>query len=251
MALVDAKNLCKAVNGDITLKDISFTIEEKGIYGFLGKSGSGNSELAALLAGVFKPDSGSLSYKDRQMFLTEKKTARAKRKLGYVPQNCFFHKDMTCLEAMDFVGKAKKIDPDKKIRQIKEAFELTSLSSKINTLVGDLTLSEKKRLSISAALLGNPDVIILDEPLRYLDKIHADDIKGLIELLGKKKVVLMFGSRPAEIGELCLNVAIVAGGKLALWDSLESIKNKLGGDGLRALADALEAFSELEEKEDN
>ncbi len=248
MALITAERLCKVIDSELALAEISFEIEEKGIYGFLGKNGAGKSELADLLTGVLEPDSGRLVYKERQMFVNGKLTAQIKKKIGYVPEKCFFDHNMTCMEVLDFIGKAKQIDPDKRFRQIKEAFELTMLNAKRNTLVGDLTLSEKKRLAMAGALLGNPDVVVLDEPLRYLDRAQADEIKKLIVLLGKKKVVLMFGARPDEIEELCTYTAIMAGGQIRLWDKIESVKQKLSAEKSCTLADVLEAFSEYYEE---
>ena len=248
--LVEAKQLNRSYSNGIELKNISFEIHEKGIYGFLGKDGSGKTELATLLAGIYDCDFGSLIYNGKEMFVSECQTVNIKRKIGYSSEKSFFDEDMTVFEILDFVGKAKQIDPDKRFRQIKEALELMGLSNKKATLVGELSLSEKKRLAIASALLGNPDVVILDEPLRYLDKWQSAEVVKLIKLLGTKKVVLMFSSRPSEIEQLCEYAAILSCGEIMLWDRVEDILNKMEANGgLGGLSDVLEAFTQCGEEE--
>lgn len=249
MILVKAEGLKRVCPDGIEIKDISFEISEKGIYGFLTKNASEKSELARLLAGISEPDGGELIYKERAMLVSDKQTAQIKKKIGYVPQKCFFDQDMTVFEALDFVGKAKSIDPDKRFRQIKEALELTGISNRKNTLVSALSISETRKLSLAASLLGNPDVVIMDDPLRSLDKVQSQNVSRVIELLGTKKVVLLLSTRPSEIEELCAHVAIIANGELAVWGEVEEILKKMNASGFSGLADALDAFSDIVEEE--
>lgn len=249
MIFVKAEGLKRVCPDGTEIKDISFEISEKGIYGFLTKNAGEKSELAKLLAGISEPDGGELIYKERAMLTSDKQTAQIKKKIGYVPQKCFFDSDMTAFEALDFVGKAKNIDPDKRFRQIKEALELTGISKRKNTLVSDLSISETRKLSLAASLLGNPDVVIMDDPLRSLDKVQAQNVSRVIELLGTKKVVLTFSTRPSEIEELCAHVAIIANGELAVWGEVDEILKKLKASGFSGLSDALDAFSDIGEEE--
>ncbi len=250
MALLEAKQLNRVCSEKLTIKDVSFEISEKGIYGFLGEADSGMEELAKLLAGITIPDSGSLFYKEKEMFRSEKQTALIKKKIGYVPDKSFFDGDMTVFEVLDLIGKAKRIDSEKRFLQIKEGLELTGLSKKKNVLIKELTTAEKKRLSITSALLGNPDVMIMYEPLRALDKTQTQNIKSLITFLGTKKVVILFSSRPSEIEELCGFSAIFAQGRIAIFNSVEAILTTLNDNGFGGLADALEAYSAESEKEE-
>jgi len=249
MNLIEAKELClnEYVNG-LSLKNISFEINEKGVYGFLGKANSGKSALSRVLCGVCAPDSGTLCYKEKLMYSSSKNTAKMKRKIGYAPQNCFFDAEMTAFEVLDLTGKAKGTDPDKRYRQIKEALELVGLSLKTETLVQELNLSEKKRLSIANAIISNPDVLIFDEPLKYLDKDQSNDVKKIISMLSAKKIVLVFASRPSEIEEMCEHTALMSRGKIVLWDRVDNILNKLNANGISGLDAALEAFDREEDE---
>ncbi len=243
MSLIEVKCLSKKYSDDFLLSDISFNIEEKGMYGFLGKHGSGKSSLALVLAGIEYPDSGSIFFKEQKMFASERTTANIKKKLGFVSQDFLFDKRMTVFEILDFVGISKGIDPDKRARQIKEALDITELTALAGVLWSSLSISQKKRLSIAASLLGNPDVIIFDEPLAGFERSQAAEVKKLLAMLARKKVILLFTSRPDDVEELCGTVAIMHDGKIMHWDSVSSILEALKDDGIDGLGAALDAFS--------
>ena len=246
MSLIRAEGICKMCNEDFSLKDIDFEIEEKGIYGFLGSRGAGNSSLARILSGAWDIDAGHLFYGDREMYLSDKQDASIKNKIGYVPEKPLFDKKSTAFEILDFVGKAKKVDPDKRYRQIKEALELTGLTQKSEMLISDFALNEKKRLAIAASLLGNPDVIIWDEPLRYLDAKQAADIKKLLGMLKNKKVVLIFSANSQDVEDICDNIGVLSNGELVLWKSKEELVSILKENRLGGLSDVLDAFNSKE-----
>ncbi len=242
--LVEAKELCKDYGNGFALKNISFSISERGIYGFLGRSKAGKTALAGLLCGADEADSGSLLYKEKEMLSLDKVRCEIKKKVAYVPNKSFFDASMTVMESMDFVGKAKKIETEKRFKQIKEALELVGLSNKTERLVSDLGLSEEKRLGIAAALLGNPDVVIMDEPLRYHNENQVKEIKELIELLGGRKVLIILSSHSDEIEELCDYVGILRDGELVFFDRIDTTLKALSAKGFGGLFELLEAFSE-------
>ena len=246
MSLICANKICRTYGEECSLKDISFMIEEKDTYGFLGKRGSGKSSLAKILAGASDIDSGELTYRDAEMYSSQKQDALLKKRIGYVPDKPLFDADVTVFETLDLAGRARAVDPDKRFRQIKEALELTGLTLKSDTLTVELQLHEKKRLSVAASLLGNPEFIILDEPFRYLDARQTAEMKRLIAMLKGRKTVLIFSSRPDDIEETCSYTAIMSGGELVLWHRTEELIRSLKDSQLGGLGDALEAFSEKE-----
>lgn len=244
MSFLEVKAMRCALSQTFELNDISFDINEKGVYVFLGKSGSGKTALCRVLSGACEIDSGTVSYKDALLYDKDSQTAIIKRKIGYVPQKSFFDDDMTAFEVLDLIGKAKLVDPDKRFRQIKEAFELVGLSSKYQVLVSDLTLSERKRLSIAASLLGNPDVIIMDEPLQYMDKKQSAQIKDLVEMLRKRKVILIFTSRCADFQDISDNIAFLHNGSIILWKNTDELLSTLKQNDLGTVAYAYDALTQ-------
>ena len=241
--ILKAENLSASENGNLVLDGVSFEIEEKGIYVILSKFADERNALSKALAGILKLDGGSILYKDTE--LSDKKEGRAlKAKIGYAPQKSFLYSDMTVYEALDFTGKMRGVPTDKRVRQIKEALELTGMALRTEVLVGELLSTEKKRLMIASSLLGNPEVIIMDEPLRSFEKKQADEIKAIIEMLGSKKVVLLFSTRPDEIEELCSHVIILHDGAVAVSYKKETLLNIIKENELGSLSSVLDALTE-------
>ena len=127
MSILEVTNLKK----DSFIEEVSFSIDEKGVYAFLGKESSGKSALAEILAGASETDGGKVIFRDVDIYTNTRQSKSAKAKIGYVPENIFFYPDMTAFEVLDFTGRLKKVDPDKRFRQIKEAFELLAISEKM------------------------------------------------------------------------------------------------------------------------
>ncbi len=230
MSLLNVQELVKNTPDGFKLDGISFEIEEKGIYGFFGKRNSGKTLLASLLCGVCDADEGDISYKYRSIYTSEKQAVAAKKKIGYVPDTIRFPNDMTVEELLDFTGSAKRVTPDKRARQIKEALTLTGLIEKAEYLIDNLSPSEKKRLAYANALIGNPDIIVIDEPISVVDALQREEIKKLIAMLGKMKAVIVFCKNSADIEEMCDYVAIMSDGRLLLFESAEQIAEKLSGN---------------------
>lgn len=243
MNIITVEGLEKKVLGKKVLNGISFSIEEKGVYAILGKKGAGKTTLASALAGVIVPDGGKISYKDEELYPIGKASRSLKKKIGYLPEKCSFYGEMTVFEILDFTGRLRGVSVDKRIRQIKEALELVFLSQRRDAFVKTLTDSEKKRLAMANALIGNPSVILLDEPIARASVEDAGIIKDVISMLGKMKTVIIFTERTSDAEALAENIGILAGGKIALWSSLDEIKDRLNGEP-RALLKAFLAFTE-------
>ena len=227
MSLLELKNVSKKFSDDFSIDDVSFDIDEKGVYGFFAKGKSGKTMLATILCGACQIDEGTILYKHQPLHASAKQTAKIKKKIGYVPDACIFPADMTMSELLDFTGKAKGVNPDKRVRQIKEALNLTGLSAKADVVIGNLTISEKKRMAYANALMGNPDVIIIDEPLAVIDSTQRDEIKKLIEMLGKMKVVLLFSKSSSELEELCSYAGVLADGELIAFEPIDTLLARL------------------------
>ena len=242
MSLLKVENLKATLDGNLLLKDVAFEIEEKGIYAILGKSEAERTALAKSLAGILKTDGGRILYKDNELSNSKKGNA-IKAKIGYIPKKCFLYPDMTVYETLDFTGKMRKVSPNKRVRQIKEALELVILSNKSEALVKSLSYAEKKRLLLANALIGNPSVLILDEPTENLPPDDVALVKEVIGMLGERKTVLIFTEKLSLANDMAKHIGIMANGKMELWSSLENIKQKLDNDP-NALLKTFMAFSD-------
>ncbi len=227
MSLLELKALSKACSDGFVIDGISFKIEENGVYGFFGKSGAGKTLLASMLCGVVDADSGEILYKDNDMRESDARAAGIRRKIGYVPASSILPDDMTVFEVLDFTGMARRVSPDKRARQIKEALTLTDLEGKTQMLVESLSLSEKKRLAYANALIGNPDVIVIDEPVAEIDASHREAVKKLIAMLGKMKVVVVFAKNPSDTEELCNYAGILSDGRLLAFEPIDALLERL------------------------
>lgn len=253
MNLVEVKRLNKRFDNGIALEDISFYINEKGVFGFTGRLEAGKSELAAVLAGCAEPDEGNVFYKETDIYENEKSCVLAKMKIGYMPEKSFFYSDMTVFETLNFTGKAKGVEPDKRFRQIKEALALVGLSEQKTTLVGNLNRSQKRFLGVANAVIGNPDVIILDEPMAALDATYKDNMTSVISMLGKMKPVLLFCRNPIDAQELCAQAVIMHKGRILMNDSVEDCLERINSSSAQgstySLGDVMNALIAQAESE--
>lgn len=230
MSLLEVKNLTKTTPYGVVLNDVSFSIEEKGVYCVLGKKSSGKSVLAEVLAGCSEIDSGEVLYKDKNLYADEKSNLELKAKIGYVAAETFFFPDMTVFEILDFTAKLRCVSSEKRFRQIKESLELVDLSEKYEAFVKDLSISEKKRLSLANALIGNPTFLILDDPTAYVAASDAEIIRKIIKMVSNIKTVILFTDKINLTQELAKNVGIMANGKMVFWSSVEEMKAGSFGD---------------------
>ncbi len=242
MSLLYVNSLTKEYTADFSLKNISFSADEKGIYAFLGVSGSGKSALAALLAGADVPDCAEVLYRDTEMYKSERATAQIKRRIGYLPTTPELEPSMTVLELLDLYGSVRGVEPDKRYRQIKEALELVGLEKYKDTLVCELRRAEKKLVGFAAALLGGTEVLILDEPLRHLGADESEIVLSTLEMLCRRKVILLFTSKPELAERLATHIGIMDCGELLLFEEKESLLKRLRAGGGNSLADALSAL---------
>ena len=242
MSILKTENLKVSVDNEAVLDGLSFEIEEKGIYVILSKSALEMTTLSKALTGIEELDEGSVFYKD--ISLSDKKNAKTiKSKIGYLPRESFLYPDMTAYEVLDFTGKMRGVSADKRIKQIKEALELTGFYQMSEVLVRDMTFSQKKRLLLANALIGNPSVLIFDEPTANVISEDAELIRDVISMLGERKTVIILTEKITLANQLAKHIGIMANGKMALWSSLDNIKAKLNNDA-NALLETFLAFTD-------
>ncbi|MBQ8212888.1 MAG: ABC transporter ATP-binding protein [Clostridia bacterium] len=250
--MIEVKNLTK-IYGDHTAVDgLSFKINNGKIYGLLGPNGAGKSTTMNMMTGCLAPTSGSVKINGFDMF---DEPLRAKKCIGYLPEIPPVYGEMTPLEYLRFVADAKGVPYNRAIRQVQEAMELTHIEDMKNRLIKNLSKGYRQRVGIAQAMLGNPDIIILDEPTVGLDPKQIAEIRELIRTLGEIKTVIVSSHILAEIQELCDHVLIISGGKLIANAPIEELQNRTGdrlrlrlsvrGDE-RGVLKVLSSFDEIE-----
>ena len=206
------------------LKNISFSFEKKGVHCILAPKGSGKTQLMDILAGSSAVEEGTVEISGRSPY----GNVDVKRNIGYLRQENSLYSNMTAFEIMSFVGETKKIDQGKLYRQIKEAFELVGLDELKNKLVSNLTEYDKKKLSLAAALLGNPELLLLDEPITARMTVERrEELKSIISMLGRIKTVVVTTDSVSVTRELCKDVVILSDGRVLATGELEDIDRRL------------------------
>lgn len=210
--MIEVQHLTKKYGRHLALDDLSFTIEKGQIYGFLGPNGAGKSTTMNIMTGYISATEGEVLI-DGHSILDEPE--KAKRSIGYLPEIPPLYPDMTVMEYLNFVAELKKIPKDKRPAEVRKASTLVKLKDVSNRLIRNLSKGYKQRTGLAAAVLGFPDIIILDEPTVGLDPKQIIEIRQLIRKLAKDHTVILSSHILAEVQEICDYVLIISKGKLA------------------------------------
>ena len=191
------------------LTDISFTLKKGEVVGFLGPNGAGKSTLMKIICCYLQQDSGKVQVCDLD---TEENDLLVKAKIGYLPENNPLYKDMYVKEYLSFVGGIYKIDNLK--NRISEIIDQTGLSTEQSKKIEELSKGFKQRVGLAAALIHNPEILILDEPTTGLDPNQLIEIRNLIKEVGKDKTVLLSTHIMQEVDKMCNRIIIISKGKI-------------------------------------
>ncbi len=222
--MISVEHLTKWYGDFKAVDDLSFEIDEGHVYGFLGPNGAGKSTTMNIITGCLSATSGSVKI-DGHDILEEPK--EAKKQIGYLPEQPPLYMTETPVEYLRFVAEAKGLKGEEVKKQIQEVMEQTGLEPVKNRRISALSKGYKQRVGIAQALLGNPKVIILDEPTVGLDPIQIIDIRNLIRDLGKNHTVIFSSHILSEVQTICDRILIIAGGKLIAFDKPENLEKQL------------------------
>lgn len=221
--MIEVKNLVKNYGNHKAVKNISFTVEKGKIYGFLGPNGAGKSTTMNIITGCLAATSGTVTINGHDIF---EDPIAAKKCIGYLPEQPPLYMDMTPKEYLTFVGEAKGLRGTELYEQLEEVIELTGIENVKNRLIKNLSKGYKQRVGIAQAMLGNPDVIILDEPTVGLDPIQIIEIRDLIRALGKNHTVILSSHILTEVQTICDHVIMITKGHLVANDLISNLENK-------------------------
>lgn len=226
--MITVEHLTKRYGTVTAVDDLSFEIGDGRVYGFLGPNGAGKSTTMNIMTGCLSATEGHVRINGYDIF---EEPDKAKRLIGYLPEQPPLYMNETPAEYLRFVGEAKGLRGAELSRQIGEVLERTKLTAMRNRRISALSKGYKQRVGIAQALLGDPEVIILDEPTVGLDPLQIIEIRELIRELGKEHTVIFSSHILSEVQTICERVLIIAGGKLVAFDEPENLEKRLTAPG--------------------
>ena len=224
--MIEVKNLSKRYGNHLAVKDASFTISKGEIVGFLGPNGAGKSTIMNILTGYISLTSGSAEIGG---FDIVDHPEQAKRHIGYLPEHPPLYMDMTVREYLNFIYDLKRVKFPKK-PHIDEICKLVSIENVEKRLIKNLSKGYRQRVGVAQALVGNPDVLILDEPTVGLDPKQISQFRKLIEALGKHHTVIVSSHILSEIQAVCKRILIINNGEIVADDTADNLAKNLSSD---------------------
>lgn len=226
--MIQVEHLTKYYGSHLAVEDLSFQIESGHVYGFLGPNGAGKSTTMNIITGCLSATSGAVRIDGHDIF---EQPNEAKRCIGYLPEHPPLYMSETPLEYLTFVGEAKGLRGTALSAQMESVVQKTGIAEVKNRRISTLSKGYKQRVGIAQALLGNPKVIILDEPTVGLDPIQIIEIRDLIKSLGKMHTVIFSSHILSEVQTICDRIVMIAHGKLVAFGEPEALQKQLLTDG--------------------
>ena len=224
--MIEINHLVKKYGSHVAVDDLSLTVEPGKIYGFLGPNGAGKSTTMNIITGYLAATSGEVKING---FDVLKQPEEAKKCVGYLPELPPLYMDMTVKEYLDFVAELKKLEKSLRAGYVKEAMKITKTEEVSRRLIRNLSKGYRQRVGFAQAVLGYPEILILDEPTVGLDPKQIIEIRDLIKELGKKHTIILSSHILSEISAVCDHVFIISHGKLVASDSTENLLERMTG----------------------
>ena len=219
--MINLKNVSKYYGENLGISGISFKVEKNEVVGLLGRNGAGKTTTLNIITGYISSDEGTVEI-DGHDILKEPKKAKAK--IGYLPERPPIYTDMTVDEYLDFCAALKGIGKEMRSAHIGEICALTGINEVRRRLCRNLSKGYMQRVGLAQALVGNPEVLVLDEPTIGLDPSQIIQIRNLIKKLGEKHTIIVSSHVLTEIAQICHKIIILNKGKIALSDTLDNLK---------------------------
>ena len=227
--MIEVKNLVKKYGNHTAVDHLNFTIEEGHVYGFLGPNGAGKSTTMNIMTGYLGATEGEVLINGHDIL---KEPEEAKKQIGYLPELPPLYMEMTVREYLEFVAELKGIAKKKRGESINEVEKMVKIWEVENRLIRNLSKGYRQRVGLAQAVLGFPEIIILDEPSVGLDPKQIIEIRELIRQLAKKHTVILSSHILAEVREVCDYILIISKGKLVASDTPENLERNLGDSDL-------------------
>lgn len=224
--MIEIKNLVRKFGSKYALDDISFTVKDGDIVGFLGPNGAGKSTTMNIITGYLSPTSGKVLVNGMDVF---EEPSKVKKLIGFLPEQPPLYVDMTVWEYLSFVFDLKGCDFNKKAH-LDEVCELVKVQDVKKRLIKNLSKGYKQRVGIASAIIGNPQIIILDEPTVGLDPMQVIEVRNLIRNLGKKHTVILSSHILSEVQSVCSRIVVIKDGKIIADENTPKLNKVIGQD---------------------
>ena len=219
--MIKVDNLVKKYGNHVAVDHLSFEVEKGQIYGFLGPNGAGKTTTMNMMTGYLAATEGTIEICGADM-LTQPE--EAKRHIGYLPEVPPLYLDMTVLEYLQFVAELKKVPKNERKEQIQEIMRMVELLDVERRLLRNLSKGYKQRVGLAQAMIGYPEIMILDEPMVVLDPREILEIRTLLQKLAGEHTILLSSHILSEVDTICDHIMIIAKGKLIASDSPEGLR---------------------------
>lgn len=224
--MIEVENLTKKYGSHVAVDNLSFRVERGMIYGFLGPNGAGKSTTMNMMTGYIAATSGTVKINGYDIL---KNPEQAKKSIGYLPELPPVYPDMTVYEYLRFVAELKKVKKNERQVQIEDVMKQTQIEDVKGRLIKNLSKGYKQRVGLAQAIIGYPEVIILDEPTVGLDPKQIIEIRELIRELAKKHTIILSSHILSEVSAVCNHIMIISKGKLVASDTPEGLMTLLKG----------------------
>lgn len=222
--MIQIKNLTKKYGNFVAVDNLTFEINNGEIIGLLGQNGAGKTTTMNMITGFIEPTEGNILI-DGEDILKNGKNIR--KKIGYMPENTPLYKDLTVKEFVKFMAELKYVSKSEIKKEVEEILKKVGIIDVKNKLIKNLSRGYKQRVSLAGALIGNPEILILDEPTVGLDPKQIVEIRELIKELGKSRTVILSSHILSEVSQICEKVIIINKGKLVTIDSPSNLEKNV------------------------
>ncbi len=241
--MIELKNVTKKYGNFKAVDNISFKIEKGEVVGFLGQNGAGKTTTMKMITGLIEPTNGEIFIKD------EKISRKSRKCIGYMPENTPLYQELTVKEFIDYMAELKGLKRQERKQQVQKLITDLGLVDVENKLIRNISRGYKQRVSLSGALIGNPDILILDEPTVGLDPKQVIEIRNLIKSLRKNHTVFISSHILSEISQMCQKVIIINKGKIVAIDTPNNLENKIARNSIVInIEDPNENIEKIKEK---
>ena len=223
--MIEIQNLTKKFGQIIAVDDLNFTVNKGEILGFLGPNGAGKSTTMNIITGYLPSTEGTVKVDG---FDIMENPTEVKKRIGYLPEHPPIYMDMTVREFLDFVSDLKLVEKRQKKSQINDIMELVKITHVRDRLIKNLSKGYKQRVGLAQALIGSPDVLVLDEPTVGLDPKQIIEIRKLIKALGKEHTIILSSHILPEVSAVCERVVIINNGKIVAVDTPDNLSKGFG-----------------------